>query len=107
MAVEPSQIKETANWMASHWKAGLAFIYSLIVIFDFIIVPVWIGLHRLDLLVLLDAVKDMSPEAQASTLALAYRQHVPYTLQGAGLIHIAFGALLTGSAITKDYFTSK
>lgn len=97
----------TAGWMAAHWKAGLAFIYSVVVVFDFVIVPIWVGIHRVDLLALLEVVKTLPPDIQGSTITLAYRQHTPYTLQGAGLIHIAFGALLTGSAITKDHFIRK
>lgn len=95
-------MKERYEWLAANWKAGLAFIYSLVVVFDFIVVPSWIGLHRPDLFQVLQALKGLSPEIQQVTLQIAFRSHEAFTLQGSGLFHLAFGALLTGAAVTKD-----
>ncbi len=95
-------MKESYEWLAANWKAGLAFIYSLVVIFDFIVVPSWIGLHRPDLFKVLEAVKTLTPEMQQLALQIAFRSHEAFTLQGSGLFHLAFGALLTGAAVTKD-----
>lgn len=95
-------MKERYEWLAANWKAGLAFIYSLVVIFDFIVVPSWIGLHRPDLFLVLKAVAGLSNEMQQLTMQIAFRNHEPFTLQGGGMIHLAFGALLTGAAVTKD-----
>lgn len=90
------------DWMANRWKAGLAFTYSIVVFADFVLFPSWVGIHRVDMLVMLDAIKDMDVMLQREILAYAYRQHVPFTLQNSGLIHIAFGALLTGAAVTRE-----
>lgn len=95
-------MKESYEWLAANWKAGLAFIYSLVVIFDFIVVPSWIGLHRPDLFKVIEAVKTLTPEMQQLALQIAFRSHEAFTLQGSGLFHLAFGALLTGAAVTKD-----
>jgi len=95
-------MKERYEWLAANWKAGLAFIYSLVVVFDFIVVPSWIGLHRPDLFQVLQALKGLSPEIQQVTIQIAFRNHEAFTLQGSGLFHLAFGALLTGAAVTKD-----
>ena len=75
------------------WKTILALVYAGICLFDFVIVPAWIGITRppIEVLAGLDA----------ETLQIIYNQHDPFTLQGGGLFHLAFGALLTGSAITK------
>lgn len=94
--------EDLRNWMADRWRPGLAFVYSVICIFDFIVVPVWIGTTRLPLVELLPMVDSMPAEAKKQVLEYAFRTHVPYTLQNAGLFHLAFGALLTGAAITKD-----
>lgn len=90
------------DWMANRWKAGLAFVYSLVCVFDFIVVPGWIGWHRVGILDLMEAMKDMPIDLQRDLLTTAFRQHVPFTLQNSGLIHIAFGALLTGAAISRE-----
>lgn len=84
-------MSDLKNWMANRWKAGLAFVYKG-----------WIGLNRVDMLVLLDSIKDLDVNLQREIITTAFRSHVPYTLQNSGLIHIAFGALLTGAAITKE-----
>jgi len=75
------------------WKTILALVYAGICLFDFVIVPAWIGITRppIEVLAGLDA----------ETLKIIYNQHDPFTLKGGGLFHLAFGALLTGSAITK------
>lgn len=99
---EENQTKpELKTWMASHWKAGLAFTYSLIVVFDFIVVPTWLGWHRPSMSELLIQMQTFTPDMQLRIMETAYRAHIPYTLQNSGLVHIAFGALLTGSALVR------
>ena len=71
----------------------LAFVYAGICLFDFVIVPAWIGLTRPPIEVL--------SALNIETLKIIYNQHQPFTLQGGGLFHLAFGALLTGSALTR------
>lgn len=95
-------MSDLKNWMANRWKAGLAFWYGIICVADFVAFPAWIGLNRIDMLVLLDAIKDLDVDLQREIIATAFRPHIPYTLQNSGLIHIAFGALLTGAAVTKE-----
>lgn len=89
------------EWLAAQWRAGLAATYSAVVVFDFIIIPAWLGWHRPVFSELLLQINTLSPELQKQVIETAYRAHIPYTLQGSGLIHLAFGALLTGSAITR------
>ena len=75
------------------WKAMMAVVYAVICLFDFIIVPAWIGIMRPSIEVL----QSVDPQI----LEIVYNQHMPFTLQGGGLFHLAFGALLTGSAINR------
>ena len=43
----------------------------------------------------------MDSASQVEFVKALYRERVPLTLQGNGVFHLSFGALLTGSAITK------
>lgn len=85
------------------WKALSGFVYLLICIFDFIVVPSWIGLTRVGIAESLEGVKfhTLDPSVQIQLIDRLTFQHQPFTLMGGGLFHLAFGALLTGSAISK------
>lgn len=86
----------------------MAVVYAVICIFDFIIVPSWVGLSRQDIIAHLDsaAILALDPAVQIQILESLSRQHMPFTLQGGGLFHLAFGALLTSSAISKRNHSS-
>jgi hypothetical protein len=79
------------------WKAFSGGVYLVICVFDFIIVPVWIGLNRPQLPV--EQLLKLEPAVQMKVIDAYTYQHEPFTLKGAGMFHLAFGALLTGSAI--------
>jgi hypothetical protein len=85
------------------WKAMLAFIYAVICVFDFIIVPSWIGINRSDIELGLNLtqIAILDPAVQMKMIDAMTFQHDPFTLKNGGLFHIAFGALLTGSAINR------
>lgn len=103
-------MKALLRWMSNDegWKSTMAVVYAIICIFDFIIVPSWVGLSRHDIVAQLDsaAILALDPVVQVRILESLSRQHMPFTLQGGGLFHIAYGALLTGSAITKRNHSS-
>jgi hypothetical protein len=84
------------------WKSMLALVYAMICIFDFVVVPIWIGAShtRLDLALIRDSTIPL--QIQLELIRVVYQQHQPFTLQGGGLFHLAFGALLTGSALSKS-----
>lgn len=81
------------------WKPIFSIVYLIICLFDFVIVPSFIGMTRDSYIDLIPLVKDLSTEAQMMVLSRQYWQ--PLTLQGSGLIHIAFGAIL-GVVAWKD-----
>lgn len=86
-----------------NWQRLAAYTYITICIFDFMIVPMWFGIVRASINPL-ELLKQVSAfELDASTqlaIVQAYTfQHMPFTLQGGGLFHLAFGALLTGTTI--------
>lgn len=86
------------------WKAIMAIIYGLICIMDFILIPIGLNAMRKEVLDegMKTALAGLDPVGQVEFIKALYRQYIPLTLQGNGLFHIAFGAILTGSAISKS-----
>jgi hypothetical protein len=68
--------KKKEDWMNSKWRPAMGWMYMLVCISDFVIFPV--------LWSLIQVVGDGKVETQWS----------PITLQGAGLFHMAMGAIL-------------
>ena len=82
---------------AYRWTALI--VYLVICIFDFMIVPIWFGFMRPDYAFLLNEVRSIEDTmVQMELMKKLTDHHSPYTLQMGGLFHLAFGALLTGSA---------
>jgi hypothetical protein len=68
-------------------------------------VPIWYGLNRPELSQFIDILNTVTdPLIQLELMKKLTGQHNPFTLMGGGLFHLAFGAILTGSAfgIGKD-----
>jgi len=84
----------------------LATVYAIICIFDFIVVPIWIGLNRPSNFSMDERLHQIHTHKMGESIAremvkpLTY-QHEPFTLKGGGLFHLSFGALLTGSAVSR------
>ena len=85
------------------WKTIMAVVYAVICEFDFIIVPSWIGMTRADVFAGFEMMQltTLDPQVQIKLIDSLTYQHMPFTLQGGGLFHLAFGALLTGSALNR------
>lgn len=91
-------------WMTERegWKIIASLVYFAICLFDFIIYPTWIEMHRPNVA---DVVANL-PVNAGETVQLQYMQvlttaHDPLTLKGGGLFHLAMGALLTGAAVVR------
>lgn len=74
--------KKQEDWMNRKWRPAMAWLYLVVCVFDFIIFPV------------------------AWAIFLAYTQQTiapwnPLTIQGAGLFHLAMGAVLGISAWSR------
>ena len=82
-----------ASVMRDEWKAILAYqIWLLSVSLILWLFTSWIGMrtgHAIDDLAYLNIEK----------FKQVWQHHQPFTLQGGGMFHLAFGALLTGSAL--------
>ena len=87
--------KSTQRW---RWTALT--VYLLICFYDFLFVPVWYGLNRPNIeqfMEIIDSTEHVL--VQMELMKKLTGQHSPFTLMGGGLFHLAFGAILTGSAV--------
>jgi len=63
-------------------------------------VPIWYGMNRPDIssfMVIINEADEIMVQLELMKKLTA--QHSPFTLMGGGLFHLAFGAILTGSAV--------
>jgi len=92
------------NWCSDKqgWQSLAGVVYLIICVFDFVIVPAWIGINRVDTTALFQAMQGVNLDAvvQLSLIEALTYQHEPFTLQAGGLFHLSFGAILTGSALS-------
>jgi len=82
------------------WRWAALSIYLLICFYDFLFVGVWIGLNRPSITELMIIVgNETDTLVKLEVLKSLTYQHEPFTMKGGGLFHLAFGAILTGSAV--------
>jgi len=75
--------KKKEDWMNSKWRPAMGWMYMIVCVFDFIVFPIMYTI-----------VQFWETEAAND----AFRQWQPLTLAGAGLFHMAMGAVLGLSA---------
>ena len=81
------------------WRWSALILYLAICFYDFMFVPIWYGLNRPELSMFIDILNTVEdPLIQLELMKKLTGQHNPFTLMGGGLFHLAFGAILTGSA---------
>ena len=81
------------------WRWSALILYLMICFYDFMFVPIWFGLNRPELSMFIDILNTVEdPLIQLELMKKMTGQHNPFTLMGGGLFHLAFGAILTGSA---------
>ena len=81
------------------WQRLCAICYIIICVYDFMIVPIWFGLVRVEVPITVEDLLKFDVAVQIRMIEAYTFQHQPFTLQGGGLFHLSFGALLTGSTI--------
>lgn len=76
-------MNETESWMNSKWRPAMGWMYMIVCMFDFVVFPIlWSCLQAYD-------------HGQVTS------QWQPITLQGAGLFHMAMGAVLGVAAFGR------
>ena len=82
------------------WRWAALIVYLLICFYDFLFVPVWYGLNRPNIEQFMEIINSTEHVlVQMDLMKKLTGQHEPFTLMGGGLFHLAFGAILTGSAV--------
>ena len=82
------------------WRWAALSLYLLICFYDFLFVPVWYGLNRPNIEQFMEIINSTEHVlVQMELMTKLTGQHSPFTLMGGGLFHLAFGAILTGSAV--------
>lgn len=98
--IDPFLLQSGENWLNRTWRPMAAIVYLLICLFDFIVAPSWSGMHTPTAAQLALAAKGLDPQVGAILVA-SKEQWQPLTLQGGGLFHVAFGAILGVAAWTR------
>ena len=82
-----------------YWRWTALSVYLVICLYDFMVVPIWYGLNRPDLATFIEILNTVGdPLIQLELMKKMTGQHNPFTLMNGGIFHLAFGAILTGSA---------
>ena len=85
------------------WRWAALSVYLLICFYDFLFVPVWYGLNRPNIEQFMEIINSTEHVlVQMELMKKLTGQHEPFTLMGGGLFHLAFGAILTGSAFGQN-----
>lgn len=83
MSTEEINVMKKESWMNSKWRPLMGYVYMVICVADFVIFPV------------------LWSFVQANHGGQVASQWQPLTLQGAGMIHLSFGAILGISAFGR------
>ena len=87
--------------MTNYWRWTALIVYVVICLFDFVIVPSYIGLTRPNPASYLEKLSELDDTmVRLEYLKIASQgvnRHAPFNLTNGGIFHISFGALLTGS----------
>jgi hypothetical protein len=93
-------LEEGEGWLNRSWRPAAAVVYLAICVFDFIVAPAFMGFKSANMAQMAAAIKDLDPQ-----IAVALIQNrtpwQPLTMQGSGLFHVAFGAILGVAAWTR------
>lgn len=88
------------SWLNRTWRPAAAVVYLMICLFDFIVAPAFMGFKSANIVQMANSIKGLDP-AIAIALIQNRTPWQPLTLQGSGLFHVAFGAILGVAAWTR------
>ena len=83
------------------WRWVGLIVYLILVVYDFLVVPVWYGLSRPDISSFMDIINnsDVDTIVLMELMKKLTAQHSPFTLQNGGLLHLTFLSILTASTL--------
>ena len=84
-------------WFVKYWRPAAGWIYLAICFFDFIVMPLITSHNNLNVDQIVDISSRLRPEDKLTAFTQLTRKTSwePLTLQGNGMFHMAFGALLS------------
>lgn len=88
------------SWLNRTWRPAAAVVYLVICLFDFVLAPAFMGFKSANISVMAQSLKGLDP-AVAIAIIQNRTPWVPLTMQGSGLFHVAFGAILGVAAWTR------
>lgn len=101
----PAPAAPPDTWLQTTWRPVAAFVYLFICLTDFVFMPIYYEIVNPaiapDKLVALALRFDGAAQVQALTTLHTETAWTPLTLRGGGLFHLAFGAILGVSALTR------
>jgi len=83
------------NYLTHNWHILAFIVYAIICLFDFTIMPMFVFFHHSDLIN--DIVKNiasLNPDNQKKIIDHLYEVWTPLTIQGYGIFHMSFGAIM-------------
>lgn len=99
-SVESIETTKRALMGANTWKPFLAFAFMIVIIFDFVIAPVYFGFARMGMEKLIPLIQTMEPSVQQQIITANSQVWKPLTMSdGVGMFYLCIGAILTGVAI--------
>lgn len=90
----------TETWLNRTWRPAAAVVYLIICLFDFVIAPAFMGFKSANIAQMAASLKGLDP-AVAIAIVQNRTPWIPLTMQGSGLFHVAFGAILGVAAWTR------
>ena len=94
------------SWIARNWRPLCGAVYLLICLTDFVVMPIYCQVinsrYTPDKIIeMASTMKSDTAQVAAITVLRQGIMWTPITLEGAGVLHIAFGALLSAAAWTR------
>lgn len=105
---EQKQKNYDGHWAKHFWRPTLAYVYAMICVVDFVIMPVTFEYIKSrdsleEVVSQIDRIQDT--EVRLALIKRADyaggRSWEPVTMKEGGFFHLAFGALLTGAVVTR------
>jgi hypothetical protein len=83
------------------WRWVGLIVYLILVVYDFLVVPVWYGLSRPDISSFMEIINNSNTDTivKMELMKKLTAQHSPFTLMNGGLLHLTFLSILTASTI--------
>ena len=102
MPVDDDSIAEKENILKQYWRPAMAVLYLLLCFLDYAVRPVVneLGAKDFNLAETVAIVRDLNPALQIEALEIA-STHEKWPPILSEFVHMAFGAILTGAAITR------